>query len=87
MHTLSHTLAATHYTASQLSSTGMTDRLTTNLRHRTERLTGLSAAANTRRHSCPGHRCFENSSLISWACVCAWVYVCVYVNVVACLII
>ena len=51
----------------QLSSAGMTDRLTTNPRHRNERLTVLLAASNKRRHSCPGHRCFENSSLISWA--------------------
>ena len=45
----------------------MTDRLTTNTRHRNDRLTVLLAASNKRRHSCPGHWCFENSSLISWA--------------------
>ena len=50
----------------QLSSAGMTDQLTMNPRHRNERLTVLLAASNKQRHSCPGHRCFENSSLISW---------------------
>ena len=31
----------------------------THIRHRNERLTVLFAAANKRRHSCPGHRCFK----------------------------
>ena len=36
---------------------------------RNERLTVFSAASNKRCHSCPRHRCVENSSLISraWA--------------------
>ena len=51
----------------QLSSAGMTDRPTTNLRHRNKRLTVLLAASNKRRHSCLVHRCFQNSSLISQA--------------------
>ena len=29
------------------------------IRHRNERLTVLLATSNKRRHSCPGHRCFE----------------------------
>ena len=45
----------------------MTDWLTTKPRHRNERLTVFSAASNKRRRSCPGHLCFENSFLISWA--------------------
>ena len=32
---------------------------TTHIRHRNERLSVLLAASNKRRHSCPGHRCFE----------------------------
>ena len=32
---------------------------TTHIRHRNERLTVLLATSNKRRHSCPGHRCFE----------------------------
>ena len=32
---------------------------TMHTRHRNERLTVLLAASNKRRHSCPGHRCFE----------------------------
>ena len=32
---------------------------TTHIRHRNERLTVLLAASNKRRHSCPGHQCFE----------------------------
>ena len=58
----------------------MTDWLMTNPRHRNERLTVFSAASNKQRRSCPGQRCFENSSLISWAsaghrylsCVICW---------------
>ena len=43
----------------------MTDWFMMSPRHRNERLTSFSAASNKRRHSCPRHRCFENSSLIS----------------------
>ena len=32
---------------------------TTHTRHRNERPTVLLAASNKRRHSCPGHQCFE----------------------------
>ena len=65
-----HTCTATHTHNNERwtnSSTGMTYWLTTNHRHGNERLTVFSAAYNKRRHFCPGHRCFKNSSLISLA--------------------
>ena len=46
--------------------TSLTDCLTTNHRHRNERLTVFSASSNKRQNSCPRHRCFENSSCGFW---------------------